>query len=109
MFMLHGTQKIFGLPSLTQTPAGMENAAGFIELICGALIMVGFFAGSAAFLASGTMAVAYFAAHQSNGILPRTNGGELAVAYCFAFLYIASRGSGLWSIDSVVRSSKVTP
>jgi putative oxidoreductase len=70
--------------------------------------MIGFFASFAAFLASGTMAVAYFMFHQPGGPLPIQNGGELAVVYCFAFLYIAARGSGVWSIDSVIRPMNST-
>lgn len=110
MFMLHGTQKLFAWPppSRPSELAGLVLAAAIIEFVCGALIMVGFFASFAAFLASGTMAVAYFMAHQPQGALPIMNGGELAVAYCFAFLYIAARGSGVWSIDSVVRPATST-
>ena len=62
--------------------------------------MVGFFAGWAAFLSSGLMAFAYFMAHQKNALLPIANQGELAVVYCFVFLYIAARGSGTWSVDA---------
>jgi putative oxidoreductase len=54
------------------------------------------------------MAVAYFTVHQPSGLLPRTNGGELAVAYCFAFLFVAARGSGVWSVDSAVRQDAAT-
>jgi uncharacterized membrane protein YphA (DoxX/SURF4 family) len=82
--------------------------AAIIELVGGFMIMVGLFASIAAFLASGTMAVAYFMAHQSRAALPIQNQGELAVAFCFAFLYIASRGSGVWSVDGLFRSSSTT-
>ena len=83
----------------------MILVAGVIELVGGFLIMIGFFSSIAAFLASGTMAVAYFMVHQPNGALPIMNQGELAAMYCFAFLYIAPRGSGVWSVDSIFRGS----
>ena len=104
MIMLHGTQKLLGFPP-SGKPGGplspLIMAAGGIELVCGLLIMIGLLAGWAAFLASGTMAVAYFLAHQSNGALPIQNGGELAALYCWLFLYIASQGSGVWSLDAL--------
>jgi putative oxidoreductase len=105
LFLWHGTQKLFGFPPSNQ-PGGGLNAmmavGGTIEFVGGLLIMLGLFAGFAAFLACGMMAVAYFMAHASGGFLPLVNKGELAVLYCFAFLYIASRGSGLLSLDSLV-------
>lgn len=111
MFMLHGTQKMFAWPPSDRAGgelAGLVLVAAIIELVGGFMIMVGLFASFAAFLSSGTMAVAYFMAHQSRGALPIQNGGELAVAYCFAFLYIAARGSGVWSVDGLFRSSSKT-
>jgi putative oxidoreductase len=117
MFALHGSQKLFGLP-----PSGREMAldplmgvAGIIELVCGLLVAVGLFGGYAAFLASGQMAVAYFMAHfpqisQSMvKFFPIANQGELAVLYCFIFLYIATHGSGVWSLDSLLGTSKAKP
>ena len=111
MFMLHGTQKMFGWPPNERGGgelAGLILVAAIIELVGGFMIMVGLFASFAAFLSSGTMAVAYFMAHQGRGALPIQNQGELAVVYCFAFLYIAARGSGLWSADGLFRSSSKT-
>jgi len=109
-FMLHGTQKLFGWPPFAQPggggPAeGLMLVAGIIELVCGALVMVGFFTSFAAFIASGMMAVAYFMAHQPKGTLPASNGGDAAVLYCFIFLYMAARGSGIWSVDSAARGT----
>ena len=84
----------------------MTTIAGAIELIGGLLILIGLFAGIAAFIASGMLAVAYFMVHAPQGFFPILNGGELAVIYCFVLLYIASRGSGLLSIDSVLNRAK---
>lgn len=103
LFALHGTQKLFGFPP-SGKPAMPLNAlmttAGVIELVAGLMIMFGLLAGVAAFIASGTMAVAYFMAHQPQGALPVQNGGDAAVLFCFIFLYIAARGSGVFSLDS---------
>jgi putative oxidoreductase len=107
MFMLHGTQKLLGYPPGpkpgTMPIASLPGIAGLIELICGALITVGLITGIAAFIASGEMAVAYFLAHAKGGFWPLQNKGELAVLYCFVFLYFAAHGAGIWSIDSVLR------
>lgn len=105
LFMLHGTQKMLGFPASSQPPRPLDlvgGIAGGIELVCGFLILIGLFAGFAAFLSSGLMAFAYFIAHQSRGFLPIQNGGELAVLYCFILLYIAARGSGVLSVDSLI-------
>lgn len=83
-------------------------AAGWIELLAGLLIALGLFAGIAAFIASGEMAVAYFMAHAPSGFWPVVNKGEMAVLYCFAFLYIAAHGSGRWSLDDLRRPGPVT-
>jgi len=99
LFACHGAQKLFGI--LGGTPvvlASQLGLAGVIELVGGLMIATGFLASFAAFIASGEMAVAYFQAHAPRGLWPITNGGELAVLYCFLFLYIASRGSGVWSL-----------
>ena len=107
MFLSHGLQKIFGmfgglqlfggqLPPLTSEP----GIAGVLEVTLGTLIMAGLFAKVAAFLASGEMAVAYFKAHQRMAFWPLENQGELAVLFCFAFLYVAARGAGPWSVDA---------
>ncbi len=80
---------------------------GGIELIGGLLIMIGLFTSFAAFISSGLMAVAYFGWHFSTtAILPLQNRGELAVVYCFLMLYIASRGSGVWSVESIFKGSR---
>jgi putative oxidoreductase len=100
-FATHGAQKIFGVFGGEKATVPLIVAAGWIELVTGLLIAVGLFTVFAAFIASGQMAVAYFMGHASKGFWPVLNGGELAVIYCFAFLYMAARGAGLWSLDSL--------
>ena len=77
----------------------MSTSAAVIEIVAGALIIVGFYARFAAFIASGTMAVAYWMVHGLNHAFPIANGGELAALYCFAFLYIATKGPGKFSLN----------
>jgi putative oxidoreductase len=84
----------------TFTLNSMPGYAGFIELACGILLVLGLFTRPAAFLASGMTAVAYFYAHAPQGFFPILNRGELAVLYCFVFLYLAAAGAGPWSIDA---------
>lgn len=105
MFAMHGSQKLLGWPPNAQAGGGgglppMMMVAGVIELVGGLLIAIGFFTSIAAFLASGEMAAAFFMAHAPHGLLPIQNQGELAVMYCFVFLYMAARGSGIWSVDA---------
>src|SRR5688572_14027717 len=93
LFAVHGAQKVFGVLGGTKMPlASMAGLAGVIELVAGLLIAIGLFASWAAFIASGEMAVAYFMVHAGQGFWPHLNKGELAVLYCFIFLYIACRG-----------------
>jgi len=101
MFLFHGSQKLLGFPPASyEAPPYILYLAGPIELIGGALIMIGLFTAPVAFLASGLMAVAYFMAHFSaESYLPIMNRGDAAVLYCFVFLYIATKGSGIWSVD----------
>jgi putative oxidoreductase len=82
-----------------QPVGSMPWIAGAIELVCGVMIVIGLLAGIAAFIASGEMAAAYFMAHAPQGPVPLQNGGEVAVLYCFAFLYISARGAGMLSVD----------
>jgi putative oxidoreductase len=102
LFAFHGSQKLFGFfgGAPGEMPAAMLYTAGIIELAGGALVCVGFQTRWAAFLCSGLMAAAYFMAHQSKGLLPIANHGELAALYSFVFLFIAVRGSGEWSVDA---------
>jgi putative oxidoreductase len=104
LFALHGAQKLLGAFGGKVAPVGSRLwTAGVIELVGGILIAVGLLAGLAAFIASGEMAFAYFTAHAPRSVWPILNGGELAALYCFAFLYICSRGSGPYSIDGASR------
>src|SRR5689334_17747051 len=100
-FSCHGAQKLFGaLGGHVATGKPMMLIAGIIEFVGGILIAVGLFTGIAALIASGEMAVAYFTAHAPGGFWPIQNKGELAVAYCFAFLFIAATGAGRYSLDA---------
>lgn len=101
-FAMHGSQKLFGWPGGKDPVelASMMGFAGIVELVGGILIMIGLVAGYAAFISSGQMAVAFFMVHIPQDWNPLVNGGELALVYCFLFLFIASRGAGIWSVDA---------
>ncbi len=103
MFFCHGAQKVFGIfGGLGGAPvplASLLGVAGVLELVLGALVAIGWLAGYAAFLASGEMAAAYFIGHFPHGFWPILNKGEEAVFYCFVFLYMATHGAGIWSVD----------
>jgi putative oxidoreductase len=100
LFACHGAQKLFGVLGGRQMPLNSQfGLAGIIELVGGLVIAIGFLVGIAAFIASGEMAYAFFTQHFPRGVVPIQNGGELAVLYCFVFLYIASRGAGMWAVD----------
>src|SRR3546814_10687834 len=78
-----------------------EGLAGLLELVGGFLMVIGLFTRPVAFILAGEMAVAYFLAHAPQGFFPLLNQGELAVLYCFVFLYFAAAGAGPWSVDAV--------
>lgn len=101
LFLCHGAQKLLGVPAPAHegTPDWITYGAGPIELIGGALVMIGLATRPAAFVTSGMMAVAYWLAHGRSAWFPLNNGGELAALYCFVFLFIACRGGGIWSVD----------
>ena len=115
LFALHGLQKIFGV--LTDQPQAAFGTqvwlGGIIELVGGLLIAVGLFASCAAFLASGTMAVAYIQFHWrfqlGAAFLPGVNQGEMAVLYCFLFLYVACKGSGCWALRPTPKAAAGVP
>ena len=112
LFVAHGTQKLFNFPTLSQPMdvhlTSLLGAAGMIELGGGVLLLLGLFTRPIAFLVAGEMAYAYFHAHAAGGFWPIMNRGELAVFFCFAWLYIAAAGPGPWSIDALIgrRSAK---
>jgi putative oxidoreductase len=104
LFVCHGLQKDFGMfGGLGGTAVPLMSRlgiAGGIEIVTGIMIVLGLLTRPAAFVACGQMAVAYFTVHHPMAPVPLQNGGEPAVLYCFAFLYIASRGAGIWSADA---------
>ena len=103
LFACHGAQKLFGvLGGESQLGNPMLLTAGIIEFVGGLLIAVGLLAGYAAFVSSGLMAVAYFKVHAPDGFWPIVNRGELAVLYCFVFLFMAAKGSGAWSVEALL-------
>lgn len=100
VWLCHGLQKLFGFFGDDASPLfSLLGLAGVIESVAGTLIMVGWKTRPAAFLASGQMAVAYFLRHQPRGTWPIENGGELAVLFCFAFLYFSAKGAGPLGFD----------
>lgn len=102
LFLWHGMQKLFNfpIPGFEGMPFHIQYVAGPIELVGGALVMIGLLTRWAAFLCSGLMAAAYFMAHATKALFPIANGGELAAFYAFTFLFISAYGSGIWSVDA---------
>jgi putative oxidoreductase len=103
LFLQHGTTKYLGFPASEMTgvdPASMGGIAGILELVGGALIVIGLLTRPVAFVLSGLMAAAYWIAHAPSSLFPLLNGGELAIMYCFAFLYFVFAGPGPWSVDA---------
>jgi putative oxidoreductase len=111
LFMQHPFAKFFGFPHEAildnLQPFSLVWIAGVIELVGGILVLIGLFTRPAAFILSGEMAVAYFMAHAPRSFFPLLNGGEAAVFFCFAFLYLAFAGAGLWSVDHARRGATV--
>lgn len=101
LFLAHGVQKFLNFPTAFPYPLNpMLTAAGAIEIVAGALIVIGLATRPAAFIASGMSAVGYWVAHGTSGPYPIANGGETIALYCFIFLFIATRGAGIWSVDA---------
>lgn len=98
----YGTGKLLGFPTLERIPVtfSLPWYAGVLELIGGALLLAGLFTRPVAFLLSGLMAFAYWIGHAPNSPLPILNGGNLAIVYCFVFLYLFAAGPGPWSLDA---------
>jgi putative oxidoreductase len=103
LFLEHGTAKYLGFPALPRIPdaMSMSGVGGMLELIGGALLVVGLFTRPVAFILCGEMAVAYFYAHFPRNFFPVINGGDAAILYCFIFLYLAFAGAGPWSLDAM--------
>lgn len=101
LFLAHGTQKLMGFPAAEFAPPAFSIFwfAGVIEIITGIMIGVGFFTRPAAFIASGTMAFAYWMAHFPADFFPVNNGGDAAILFCFFFLYLVFAGPGTWSVN----------
>ena len=109
LFITHGTAKLLGVPHQEMFDGlkllSLVGVAGILELVGGALLLIGLFTRPVAFVMCGFLAVAYFMAHASQGnvLVPMLNQGELAVLYCFVFLYLAAAGAGAWSVDALRR------
>jgi putative oxidoreductase len=107
LFLEHGTSKVLSFPHAPMhsgpAPTGfmalLGQTSGILELIGGILLVIGLFTRITGFILSGEMAVAYFMVHAKMGFYPMDNHGEIAVLYCFVFLYFAAAGGGPWSID----------
>jgi putative oxidoreductase len=108
LIIQHGMAKLIGFPAVAAfaklSPWSLIGAAGFIELIGGALLIVGLFTQPVAFVLAGEMAFAYFMAHFPKGFHPLINGGTLAALYCFTCLYLSTAGAGPWSVDANKRA-----
>ena len=106
IFMEHGTQKLLGFPT-SENPGpplfSLMGLAGILEMVGGALLVLGLFTRPVAFILSGMMAVAYWMAHAPQSAFPVNNGGDAAILYCFVFLYLFAAGGGLWSLDNWLR------
>jgi putative oxidoreductase len=113
LIIQHGMGKILGFPVFpayaSVQPFSLIGAAGFIELIGGALLILGLLTRPAAFILAGEMAFAYFIAHAGKSFYPLINGGTLAILYCFTFLYLACAGAGPWSVDAATNRDRGTP
>jgi putative oxidoreductase len=106
LFLQHGSAKLFDFPAMGMSGApllSMYGIAGVLELVGGALLLMGLFTRPVAFILAGQMAFAYFIAHAPKGFSPLLNQGELAVVYCFLFLFFAAAGAGAFSVDAARR------
>jgi putative oxidoreductase len=110
LFVEHGTTKVLSWPhaapashAADHLAALMGQTSGYLELIGGILLIIGLFTRISAFILSGEMAVAYFMVHAKLGLYPIDNHGELAILYCFVFLYLAAAGAGPISIDRLIK------
>ena len=104
LFLEHGTSKLLGFPHEPKLDAlqlfSLMGFAGVLELVGGALIVLGLFTRPVAFVLAGQMAVAYFMSHGAKGFFPALNGGDAAILFCFIFLYLVAAGAGPYSLDA---------
>jgi putative oxidoreductase len=111
LLIAHGAQKLFGFLAPPGMPAATLGSlmwvAGVLEFFGGLLFLIGLFTRPVAFILSGLLAVAYFTAHAPGGFWPLQNKGELAVLYCFVFLFFAVAGGGEWAVDRLIRRGRV--
>ena len=109
LILQYGMAKILGFPALDRFAKlqsfSLPWFAGVLELIGGALLVIGLFTRQVAFVLSGLMAFAYFIAHAPRAFYPIANGGDLAVIFCFVFFYLAFAGGGSWSADALRKSA----
>ncbi len=106
LFLEHGTAKVLGFPAVEGVPPpglSLPGLSGPLELILGALLVLGLFTRPAAFLAAGFCAVGYWMVHGTGNFFPILNGGETIALYCFVFLYFCAAGPGPWSVDAAMR------
>ncbi|MEH0825287.1 MULTISPECIES: DoxX family protein [Micromonospora] len=115
LFLCHGAASIFGVFGGNPATGGAVPFgtwpgwwAALIQLVCGALVLVGLFTRPAALLASGSMAYAYFVVHQPDHLMPMQNGGELAALFCWSFLLVAVLGPGNWALDALLARRRST-
>ena len=110
LYIAHGTQKFFGVPGSGAVPPfdlmTLRGASAMLETVGGALLLLGLFTRPVAFILSGHMAFAYFISHAPQGFWPILNRGELAIMFCFVFLYLAAAGGGPWSLDAAFRRGR---
>ena len=104
LFLQHGLSKVFNFPAPSPVPSlsGLMILAAFLETVGALLFVIGAYTRIVAFILSGEMAFAYFMAHAPRSFYPVVNSGELAIIYCFIFLYFAFAGGGPWSVDRTV-------
>jgi len=109
LIIQHGMGKLLGFPMVamyaTVKPLSLIGTAGFIELIGGALLIIGLCTRPVAFILAGLMAFAYFIGHFPKGFHPLINGGTLAALYCFTCLYLSTAGAGPWSVDASMKKA----
>ncbi len=102
LFLEHGTVKLLGFPTSMGPLPPLMQFAGVLELVGGALLVLGLLTRPVAFIVAGEMAVAYFMSHMPKSVYPAMNGGDAAILFCFVFLYLSAAGGGAWSLDNAM-------